>query len=114
MEVSPVRAARVVAFLEKRPDLCLRLTELLCARLPKSEQRMLDIVSFELSLRLAKMLLGRAGTPGRAGTKPKLSLSQTELAGMINATPRRSTDACAIGNARESWMFPSVGSRCCA
>jgi CRP/FNR family cyclic AMP-dependent transcriptional regulator len=76
----------VVAFLEKRPDLCLKLLEFMCARLRKSDQRMSDIAFFELSFRLAKVLLDRAGKAGRAGTNPKLSLSQTELAGMINAT----------------------------
>ena len=35
----------------------------------------------------------RTGKPGRAGAKPKLSLSQTELAGMINAT-RESVNRC--------------------
>jgi CRP-like cAMP-binding protein len=83
----------VVAFLEKRPDVCLKLLELMCARLRKSDQRMSDIAFFELSARLAKVLLDRAGTPGRAGAKPKLSLSQTELAGMINAT-RENVNRC--------------------
>jgi CRP/FNR family cyclic AMP-dependent transcriptional regulator len=83
----------VVAFLEKRSDLCLKLLELMCARLRKSDQRMSDIAFFELSSRLAKVLLDRAGTPGRAGAKPKLSLSQTELAGMINAT-RENVNRC--------------------
>jgi CRP/FNR family transcriptional regulator, cyclic AMP receptor protein len=83
----------VVAFLDKRPDLCLKLLELMCARLRKSDQRMSDIAFFELSSRLAKVLLDRAPTPGRTGAKPKLSLSQTELAGMINAT-RENVNRC--------------------
>jgi CRP-like cAMP-binding protein len=83
----------VVGFLEKRPDLCLKLLELLCARLRKSDQRMSDIAFFELSSRLAKVLLDRAGKPARAHLKPKLSLSQTELAGMINAT-RENVNRC--------------------
>jgi CRP-like cAMP-binding protein len=72
--------------LEKRPDVCLKLLELMCARLRKSDQRMSDIAFLELSVRLAKVLLSRIGLPGRAGGKSKLSLSQTELANMINAT----------------------------
>jgi CRP/FNR family cyclic AMP-dependent transcriptional regulator len=83
----------VVAFLKKRPDLCLKLLELMCARLRKSDERMSDIAFFELSSRLAKVLLGRVGKPGGTGTKPKLSLSQTELAGMINAT-RENVNRC--------------------
>jgi CRP/FNR family cyclic AMP-dependent transcriptional regulator len=83
----------VVSFLEKRPDLCLKLLELMCARLRKSDQRMSDIAFFELSHRLAKILLDRVGKPSRAGLKPKLSLSQTELASMISAT-RENVNRC--------------------
>jgi CRP-like cAMP-binding protein len=83
----------VVAFLEKRPDLYLKLLELLCARLRKSDQRMSDIAFFELSSRLAKVLLERVGKPGSSGVKPRLSLSQAELASMINAT-RENVNRC--------------------
>jgi CRP-like cAMP-binding protein len=83
----------VVAFLEKRPDVCLKLLELMCARLRKSDQRMSDIAFLELSVRLAKVLLDRIGPGGRAGVKPKLSLSQTELASMIHAT-RENVNRC--------------------
>lgn len=86
----------VVAFLEKRADVCLKLLELMCARLRRSDQRMADIAFLELSVRLAKLLLDRIGPPGRAGAKPKLSLSQTELAGMINAT-RENVNRCLRG-----------------
>ena len=80
----------VVAFLEKRPDVCLKLLELMCARLRKSDQRMSDIAFLELSVRLAKVLLDRTG---RAGAKAKLSLSQAELASMIHAT-RENVNRC--------------------
>jgi CRP-like cAMP-binding protein len=42
---------------------------------------------------LAKVLLDRAGPPGRADAKSKLSLSQTELANMIHAT-RENVNRC--------------------
>jgi CRP-like cAMP-binding protein len=83
----------VVTFLEKRADICLKLLELMCARLRKSDQRMSDIAFLELSVRLAKVVLDRLGPPGRPGSKSKLSLSQTELAGMINAT-RENVNRC--------------------
>jgi CRP-like cAMP-binding protein len=83
----------VVAFLEQRPDICLKLLELMCARLRKSDQRMSDIAFLELSVRLAKVLLDRISPSGRAGAKSKLSLSQTELANMINAT-RENVNRC--------------------
>ena len=86
----------VVSFLEKRADLCLKLLDLLCARLRKSDQRMSGIAFFELSSRLAKVLLDQAAKSSRPGVKPKLSLSQTELAGMINAT-RENVNRCLRG-----------------
>jgi CRP-like cAMP-binding protein len=46
----------VVAFLEKRPDTCLKLLELMCARLRKSDQRMLDIAFLERSVRFLRTL----------------------------------------------------------
>ena len=83
----------VVAFLEKHADVCLKLLELVCAKLRKSDQRMSDIAFLELSERLAKLLIERIGPAAGAGGKPKLSLSQTELAGMINAT-RETVNRC--------------------
>ena len=54
---------------------------------------MSDIAFLELSVRLAKVVLDRLGPAGRPGGKSKLSLSQTELAGMINAT-RENVNRC--------------------
>jgi CRP/FNR family cyclic AMP-dependent transcriptional regulator len=79
--------------LEKRPDLCLRLLELMCARLRLSDERMSDLAVLDLPVRLAKVLLDRTGQPGRADAKSKLSMSQAELATMINAT-RENVNRC--------------------
>jgi CRP-like cAMP-binding protein len=81
----------VVAFLEKRPDICVKLLELMCARLRKSDERMSEIAFFELPARLAKVLLDRSSRlPGGIA---KLSLSQGELASMINAS-RENVNRC--------------------
>jgi CRP-like cAMP-binding protein len=92
-ELLVIERRDVMAFLEKRPDVCLKLLGLLCARLRKSDQRMTDIAFFELSSRLAKVLLLRSAQPPRPGSEVKLSLSQGELAGMINAT-RETVNRC--------------------
>lgn len=81
----------VVAFLDNRPLTCLRLLELMCGRLRKSDERMAEIAFFELPARLAKVLLDRSSAlPGGAA---KLSLSQSELASMINAS-RENVNRC--------------------
>jgi CRP-like cAMP-binding protein len=81
----------VVTFLESRPDTCLKLLELMCTRLRKSDERMAEIAFFELPARLAKVLLDRSGTSPSGAAK--LSLSQSELAGMINAS-RENVNRC--------------------
>lgn len=89
--VAALERRDVLPFLEKRPDVCLKLLELMCARLRKSDERMSEIAFFELPARLAKVLLERIGEAG--GGTPRLSLSQSELAGMINAS-RENVNRC--------------------
>jgi CRP-like cAMP-binding protein len=89
--VAALERRDVLPLIEKRPDVCLKLLELMCARLRKSDERMSEIAFFELPARLAKVLLERIDQAG--GGAPKLSLSQTELASMINAS-RENVNRC--------------------
>jgi CRP-like cAMP-binding protein len=99
----------VIPFLRNRPESCLKLLELMCARLRRSDERMSEIAFFELPARLAKVLLERIGHASGAAT-PKLSLSQSELASMINAS-RENVNRClrdwqrhGIVNIDERWI----------
>jgi CRP/FNR family transcriptional regulator, cyclic AMP receptor protein len=96
--------------LESRPDTCLKLLELMCARLRKADERMSEIAFFELPARLAKVLLDRIGPSAGTGAASKLSLSQSELASMINAS-RENVNRClrdwqrrGIVNLDERWI----------
>ncbi len=82
----------VVPVLLRRPEACLKLLELLCTRLRKSDEQMAELAFLELPARLAKVLLERAGPPA-AGKVQKIALSQSELASMINAT-RENVNRC--------------------
>jgi hypothetical protein len=57
----------------------MKLMEMLCARIRRSDERMSDIAFFNLPIRLAKILLNYQ-PEARVGTK--ISLSQSELAEM--------------------------------
>ena len=46
-----------IPFLEANPAVCLRLMEILCAQIRRSDERMADIAFFDLPTRLAKILL---------------------------------------------------------
>jgi CRP/FNR family transcriptional regulator, cyclic AMP receptor protein len=100
----------VLPLLESRPDTCLKLLELMCARLRKADERMSEIAFFELPARLAKVLLDRIGPSAGTGAASKLSLSQSELASMINAS-RENVNRClrdwqrrGIVNLDERWI----------
>jgi CRP/FNR family cyclic AMP-dependent transcriptional regulator len=80
----------VLAFLERSPTACLKLMELLCARIRRSDERMSDIAFFDLPTRIAKRLLQ---FPTRGSGPAKLSLSQSELADMCGGT-RESVNRC--------------------
>jgi len=86
----------VMAFLEHHPQACLRLLETLCERLRHADERITEVAFSELSVRLARVLLTKAITPkgGRDETKrPKVALSQRELAMLIGGT-RESVNRC--------------------
>jgi CRP-like cAMP-binding protein len=73
----------LLPFLERNPGACMKLMEMVCARLRHSDERMADIAFLNLPLRLAKTLLNYEPEV-RVGTK--LSLSQSELAEMAGGT----------------------------
>jgi CRP-like cAMP-binding protein len=79
-----------IPFLEANPAVCLRLMEILCARIRRSDERMADIAFFDLPTRLAKILLIQ---PAKARSPARLSLSQTELAEMAGGT-RENVNRC--------------------
>jgi CRP/FNR family transcriptional regulator, cyclic AMP receptor protein len=80
----------VLPVLEKYPSACLKMMEILCGRIRRSDERMADIAFFDLPARLAKTLLHY---PAPAGGPSKLSLSQRELAEMAGGT-RENVNRC--------------------
>lgn len=80
----------VVPFLEHNPAACMKLMEMLCARIRRSDERMSDIAFFDLPARLAKTLLHY---PAQGPRPARLSLSQAELADMASST-RENVNRC--------------------
>lgn len=78
-EVVVLERCHVVPVLRERPDICMRLLDLLCARLRRSDERMADIAFSQLPARLAKTILSRAGDGER------LDLSQNDIADMVGS-----------------------------
>jgi len=82
----------VLPFLKRNPVACVRLMEMLCARIRRSDERMADIAFLDLPARLAKTILHYPRASRSAGTI-KLSLSQSELAAMAGGT-RENVNRC--------------------
>src|SRR3984957_2924366 len=80
----------VMPFLERNPSACIKLMEILCSRIRRSDERMSDIAFYDLPVRLAKTLLHY---PPQGRETKKLSLSQTELAEMAGGT-RENVNRC--------------------
>lgn len=90
-----VERRSLMGLMQKDPALAIRLLELVCGRLRRSDERMIETAFLELPARLAKTLL-RASEDAFA-TNPhrsaRLSLSQSELANWIGGS-RESVNRC--------------------
>lgn len=81
--------------LKRDPMLAIRLIETLCARVRRSDERMVELALLDLPSRLAKAILRASehASGNSAYAAPKLSLSQTELANMIGSS-RENVNRC--------------------
>ncbi len=87
-----IERAAFLPFLSARPDLMLRLMEILCDRLRRSSAAFEDVALASLSSRLARLLLDLAAQHGRPvpeGVRIRIKLSQKELSAQVAATRER-------------------------
>lgn len=76
-------------FLERNPEICIKLLEVLCQRLRATSAQVEDFFFLDLRARLAKRLLaaaGHAAENGSAGEPATIRLSQHMLASMIGTS----------------------------
>lgn len=79
----------VLGYLERHPSIAIKLLEVLCERLRRTDQQIGEIAFLGLPTRLAKALIRVSGGAPQA----KLALSQRELGSMIGGT-RESVNRC--------------------
>ncbi|MBO0905214.1 Crp/Fnr family transcriptional regulator [Jiella sonneratiae] len=112
VELLVIERRDVLAVLARHPDGALRLLELLCRRLRRSDERMQELAFLDISTRLARALLRLVESPAlQAARRPqRLSLSQTELANMIGSA-RENVNRCLKGwqrqeivDLRDGWL----------
>jgi CRP/FNR family transcriptional regulator, cyclic AMP receptor protein len=82
----------ILAFLERNPSAWLKIVEVLCHRLRRTDQILAEVALMQLPTRLAKMML-RITESGSAGQTERIRFSQRELASMVGGT-RESVNKC--------------------
>ena len=99
--------------LMRDPTLAVRLIELLCTRIRRSDERMIEFSFLDLPSRLAKAVLRACENESGRGMAPKakLTLSQTELANMIGSSREnvnrclRKWQASKVVDLKEGWLI---------
>jgi CRP/FNR family cyclic AMP-dependent transcriptional regulator len=81
--------------LQRDPGLSIKLIELLCQRVRRSDERMIEIAFLDLPARLARLVLRLSTAAPASAEKPltKLSQSQSELASMTGNS-RENVNRC--------------------
>ncbi|MBP0615591.1 Crp/Fnr family transcriptional regulator [Jiella sp. KSK16Y-1] len=102
VEVLVLERRDVLAVLGRHPEGALRLLELLCARLRRSDERMQELAFLDIATRLARALLRILEEPAHASARRpvRLSLSQSELGNMIGSA-RENVNRCLKGWQRQ-------------
>jgi CRP/FNR family transcriptional regulator, cyclic AMP receptor protein len=99
----------ILSFFERNPSAWLKIVEVLCHRLRRTDQVLAEVALMQLPTRLAKMML-RITKPSPVEQMEKIRFSQRELASMVGGT-RESVNKClrkwqsgGIVQVSESWI----------
>jgi CRP-like cAMP-binding protein len=85
----------ILAFFERNPSAWLKLVEVLCQRLRRTDQAFAEVALMQLPVRLAKTMLRLldAQVSSTVAKTPMIRFSQRELANMVGGT-RESVNRC--------------------
>jgi CRP/FNR family transcriptional regulator, cyclic AMP receptor protein len=101
----------VLSFFQRNPSAWLKLVEVLCQRLRRTDQAFAEVALLQFPIRLAKMMLRLAEvrTSSTPATAAKIHFSQRELANMVGST-RESVNRCLRNWQRRGIVQISEGS----
>jgi CRP/FNR family transcriptional regulator, cyclic AMP receptor protein len=85
----------VLAFMDRHPSAWLRLVEVLCERMRRTDMHIAEVALLQLPIRLAKALLRMSSLEPipSVGRNPTIQLSQRELGNLVGAA-RESVNKC--------------------
>jgi CRP-like cAMP-binding protein len=89
-ELLVVERRDFMALLQRRPDLCIQLLQVLCERIRKTDEQVEDLVFLDLESRIAKALVRLVGEQRSSLAKSKepeaIRISQRALGEMVGAS----------------------------
>jgi CRP-like cAMP-binding protein len=89
-ELLVVERRDFMALLQRRPDLCIQLLQVLCERIRKTDEQVEDLVFLDLESRIAKALVRLVGEQRSGQAKNKepeaIRISQRALGEMVGAS----------------------------
>jgi len=83
-ELLVVPRRSLLAFLQRRPDLCIRLLLVLCDRLRRTNEQVEDLAFLDLEARIAKVLVRLAEEAG--GKSAGVKISQRALGELVGGS----------------------------
>jgi CRP/FNR family transcriptional regulator, cyclic AMP receptor protein len=93
----------VLEFLERHPNVWLRVIEVLCDRLRATDRQMAEVAMQQLPVRLAKALLRMSYTETLSRPTDRIQVSQRELGNIVGAA-RESVNKCLNEWQRLGWV----------
>jgi CRP-like cAMP-binding protein len=92
-----------VTFLQDRPEVMLKLIEILCSRLRRTSEQVQDVTFLNLPTRLAKTLLQLTEGAAPADRKRKVTITQREISQIIGRS-RESTNKQLRAWVKRGWV----------
>jgi CRP/FNR family transcriptional regulator, cyclic AMP receptor protein len=92
-----------VTFLQDRPEVMLKLIEILCSRLRRTSEQVQDVTFLNLPTRLAKALLQLTEAADPADRKRKVTITQREISQIIGRS-RESTNKQLRAWVKRGWV----------
>lgn len=92
-QLAILQRSDVLALLERHPSAWLKVVEVLCERLRRTDQQISELALLQLPIRLAKALLRLAEGSPTSTRGIEIQLSQRELGNFVGAT-RESVNKC--------------------
>ena len=108
-ELVVIERREFVTFLRGEPDAMFKLMEILCDRLRRTSDQVKDMTFLNLSVRLAKTLIGLTANTSAAGQKHKVRITQREI-GQIVGRSRESINIQLRAWVRRGWLRLERGS----